>query len=155
MLRYAELRRLLAAQPRRGGLLTAVLRDDLLAEVGEGAAALGADGELLRLVLCRRSAARSVDSRPLVNNLPTLEARMRAPVRQGLLTCLGLVLIGWGLTYILFFAIGPAALLARAMLLCIALVLAGALHRRAREGRPVDVGAAMRTAGRRLRLALF
>ncbi|KAL4442962.1 hypothetical protein ABPG77_008453 [Micractinium sp. CCAP 211/92] len=155
MLRFTELRRLLAAQPRRGGVLPVVLRDELLAEVGEGAAALGADGALLRLVLCRRSAARSVDSRPLVNDLPTLEARMRTPVRQGLLTCLGLVLIGWGLTYILFFAIGPAALLARAVLLCIALVLAGALHRRAREGRPVDVGSAMRTVGRRLRLALF
>lgn len=154
-LHLAELRRLLVAQPRRRGVLTALLRDELLAEVGEGGAALGADAALLRLVLCRRSAALSVDSRPLLRDLPRLEARLRTPLRHALLTGLGLALIGWGLGYVVLVARGLAAWLARGMLLCAALLVAWALRRRAREGRPLELGRAVRTVGRRLRLALF
>lgn len=146
---------LLAAQPRRRRVLTALLGDELLAEMGEGEAALGADGALLRVVLCRRSAARSVDSRPLVCDLPGLEARMRAPLRHAVITCLGLAACGWGLVYVLFFATGPAVWLVRGVLLCLVLLVADALRRRCREGRAVDVGRVVRTVGRRLRLAVF
>ncbi|KAL4457689.1 hypothetical protein ABPG75_012554 [Micractinium tetrahymenae] len=154
-LRYAELRRLLVAQSRRRQVLTVVLHDDLLAEMDEGSAALGADSELFRLVLCRRSAAGSVDSRPLLCDLSGLEARIRTPVRHALRACLGLCVLGWGLFYVLFLATEPLAWVVRGMLLCVALLVAGALRRRAREGRPVGVGRALHTAGRRLRLACF